>query len=266
MRATHCIIVMSGKGGVGKSTISANLAVSLSLNGYNVGLLDADLTSPSIPRLLGLSGNIEVEENQLVPISYSDKLKVLSTGFLIPSSDRAIVWRGGMKMGAIRQFINETKWGALNFLIVDLPPGTGDEPLSIAQDLKPDGALIVTTPQEFALISARKSIDFAHKLEVPIIGLVENMSGYTCPNCGTQVDIFKSGGGERSAKELDVPFIGRIPLDPTICESGDSSKPISENGAEATCASEASNLITQSVLRFYRAAENERTESQEVKR
>jgi Mrp family chromosome partitioning ATPase len=171
-----------------------------------------------------------------------------------------------MKMGAIRQFINETKWGALDFIVVDLPPGTGDEPLSIAQDLKPDGALIVTTPQEVALVSARKSIDFAHKLEVPIIGLVENMSGYTCPNCGTQVDIFKSGGGERSAKELDVPFIGRIPLDPTICESGDSSKPISENGAEATCASEASNLITQSVLRFYRAAENERTESQEVKR
>ncbi len=116
-----------------------------------------------------------------------------------------------------------------------MPPGTGDEPLSISQDLKPDGALIVTTPQEVALVSARKSIDFAHKLEVPIIGLVENMSGYTCPNCRTQVDIFKSGGGERSAKELDVPFICRIPLDPTICESGDSSKPISENGAEATC-------------------------------
>ena len=256
MRPTHCIIVMSGKGGVGKSTISANLAVSLSLNGYNVGLLDADLTSPSIPRLLGLSGNIEVEENQLVPISYSDKLKVLSTGFLAPSSDHAIVWRGGMKMGAIRQFINETKWGALDFIVVDLPPGTGDEPLSISQDLKPDGALIVTTPQEVALVSARKSIDFAHKLEVPIIGLVENMSGYTCPNCGTQVDIFKSGGGERSAKELDVPFICRIPLDPTICESGDNSKPISENGAEATCASEGSNLITQRVLRFYGAKEN----------
>ncbi|MEI7827762.1 MAG: Mrp/NBP35 family ATP-binding protein, partial [Euryarchaeota archaeon] len=261
LRATHCIIVMSGKGGVGKSTISANLAVSLSLNGYAVGLLDADLTSPSIPRLLGLSGNIEVQENQLVPVSYSDKLKVLSTGFLVPSSDRAIVWRGGMKMGAIRQFINETRWGALDFLIVDLPPGTGDEPLSIAQDLKPDGALIVTTPQEVALVSARKSIDFAHKLEVPIIGLVENMSGYTCPACGAQVDIFKSGGGERSAKELGVPFIGRIPLDAAICESGDNGQPISENGANAPSLSKSSEMIAQSVLRFYGAVENERTKA-----
>lgn len=266
IRPTHCIIVMSGKGGVGKSTVSANLAVSLSLNGYNVGILDADLTSPSIPRLLGLSGYIGVEQNQLVPVSYSDKLKVLSTGFLVPSSDHAIIWRGGAKMGAIRQFINETKWGALDFLIVDLPPGTSDEPLSIAQELQPDGALVVTTPQEVALVSSRKSIDFAHKLEVPIIGIVENMSGYTCPNCGTQVDIFKSGGGERSAKELDVPFICRIPLDPIICESGDSSKPLSANGAEVTCASEGSNLIAQSVLRFYGAKETVKTEKEEVKR
>jgi ATP-binding protein involved in chromosome partitioning len=171
-----------------------------------------------------------------------------------------------MKMGAIRQFINETKWGALDFLIVDLPPGTGDEPLSIVQELQPDGALIVTTPQEVALVSSRKSIDFARKVEVPIIGIVENMSGYTCPNCGTHADIFKSGGGERSAKELDVPFIGRIPLDSTICESGDMGKPISENGATASCASEGSNLITQSVLRFYRAKEKIKTESEEVKR
>jgi ATP-binding protein involved in chromosome partitioning len=267
-RPTHCIIVMSGKGGVGKSTISANLAVSLSLNGsYAVGLLDADLTSPSIPRLLGLTGNIEVEGNQLVPLSYSDKLKVLSTAFLIPSSDRAIVWRGGMKMGAIRQFINETKWGALDFLVVDLPPGTSDEPLSIAQELQPDGALIVTTPQEVALVSSRKSIDFARKLKVPIIGIVENMSGYTCPTCGTQVDIFKSGGGERSAKELGVPFICRIPLDAAICESGDSSKPISENGAKSPLLSKSSQMIAQSVLRFYGSKEggakenDDRTES-----
>ncbi|MGZ8879978.1 MAG: Mrp/NBP35 family ATP-binding protein [Halobacteriota archaeon] len=266
MRATHCIIVMSGKGGVGKSTISVNLAVSLSLNGYAVGLLDADLTSPSIPRLLGLSGNIEVQENQLVPISYSDKLKVLSTGFLVLSSDRAIVWRGGAKMGAIKQFINETKWGDLDFLIVDLPPGTSDEPLSIAQELQPDGALVVTTPQEVALVSSRKSVDFAHKLEVPIIGIVENMSGYTCPTCGTQVDIFKSGGGERSAKELGAPFICRIPLDAAICESGDSGKPISENSAKAPRASEGSDLITQSVLHFYGAKEKVKTEKEEVKR
>jgi ATP-binding protein involved in chromosome partitioning len=255
-RATHCIIVMSGKGGVGKSTISTNLAVSLSLIGYAAGLLDADLTSPSIPRLLGLTGTIKVQEDQLVPVSYSNKLKVLSTGFLVLSPDRAIVWRGGMKMGAIKQFINETKWGALDFLIVDLPPGTSDEPLSIAQELQPDGALIVTTPQDVALVSSRKSVDFARKLEVPIIGVIENMSGYTCPACGTQVDIFKSGGGERSAKELGVSFICRIPLDAAICESGDSGKPISENGANTPLSAKGSEMIAQSVLRFYGEKEN----------
>jgi Mrp family chromosome partitioning ATPase len=169
-------------------------------------------------------------------------------------------------MGAIRQFINETKWGALDFLVVDLPPGTSDEPLSIAQEMHPDGALVVTTPQEVALVSSRKSVDFARKLEVPIIGIVENMSGYTCPTCGTQVDIFKSGGGERSAKELGVPFICRIPLDAAICESGDSGKPICENGANASCASEGSDLITQSVLHFYGAKEKVKTEKEEIKR
>jgi Mrp family chromosome partitioning ATPase len=255
--------VLSGKGGVGKSTISANLAVSLSQKGYAVGLLDADLTSPSVPRLLGLIGNVEFQDNQLVPVSYSDKLKVMSTGFLIPSPDRAIIWRGGVKMGAIRQFINETKWGVLDFLVVDLPPGTGDEPLSIAQDLQPDGALIVTTPQGVALVSSRKSVDFTHKLGVPIIGIVENMSGYTCPTCGTQVDIFNSGGGERSAKELGVPFVCRIPLDTAICESGDSGKPISENGAKAKCSAESYDTIARSVLRFYGTVENVRTESEE---
>jgi Mrp family chromosome partitioning ATPase len=261
MLATHSIIVMSGKGGVGKSTVSANLAVALSLKGYAVGLLDADLTSPSIPRLLGLFGNVECQDNQLMPISYSEKLKVLSTGFLIPSSDRAIVWRGGVKMAAIRQFINETNWGALDFLVVDLPPGTGDEPLSIAQDLRPDGALIVTTPQAVALVSSRKSVDFLRKVGVPVIGIIENMSGYECPTCGMHVDIFQSGGGERSAKELGVPFICRIPLDIAICESGDSGKPIAENGAQASCSAESINTIARNVLRFYGITEDVRTES-----
>jgi Mrp family chromosome partitioning ATPase len=261
MLATHSIIVMSGKGGVGKSTVSANLAVALSLKGYAVGLLDADLTSPSIPRLLGLFGNVECQDNQLMPISYSEKLKVHSTGFLIPSSDRAIVWRGGVKMAAIRQFINETNWGALDFLVVDLPPGTGDEPLSIAQDLRPDGALIVTTPQAVALVSSRKSVDFLRKVGVPVIGIIENMSGYECPTCGTHVDIFQSGGGERSAKELGVPFICRIPLDMAICEAGDSGKPIGENGAQASCSAESVNTIARNVLRFYGITEDVRTES-----
>jgi ATP-binding protein involved in chromosome partitioning len=261
MLATHSIIVMSGKGGVGKSTVSANLAVALSLKGYAVGLLDADLTSPSIPRLLGLFGNVECQDNQLMPKSYSEKLKVLSTGFLIPSSDRAIVWRGGVKMAAIRQFINETNWGALDFLVVDLPPGTGDEPLSIAQDLRPDGALIVTTPQAVALVSSRKSVDFLRKVGVPVVGIIENMSGYECPTCGTHVDIFQSGGGERSAKELGVPFICRIPLDIAICESGDSGKPIGENGAQASCSAESINTIARNVLRFYGITEDVRTES-----
>ncbi|MGZ4925602.1 MAG: Mrp/NBP35 family ATP-binding protein [Halobacteriota archaeon] len=261
MPAKHCIIVMSGKGGVGKSTVSANLAVALSQKGYAVGLLDADLTSPSIPRLLGLFGNVECQDNKLVPVTYSEKLIVLSTGFLIPSSDRAIVWRGGVKMAAIRQFINETNWGALDFLVVDLPPGTGDEPLSIAQDLRPDGALIVTTPQAVALVSSRKSVDFLRKVGVPVIGIVENMSGYECPTCGTHVDIFKSGGGERSAKELRVPFVCRIPLDMAICESGDSGKPIGENGAQASYSAESVSTIARNVLRFYGITEDVRTAS-----
>ena len=247
----HCIIVMSGKGGVGKSTISANLAVALSRSGHNVGLFDADLTSPSIPRLLGISGYIGIEDKQLVPISYSKNLKVLSTGFLVPSSDCSIVWRGGLKMGAIRQFINETKWGSLDFMIVDLPPGTGDEPLSIAQDLKPDGCLIVTTPQEVALTSSRKSVDFARKLGVPIIGIIENMSGYTCPECHVHVAVFKAGGGERSAAELGAPFICRIPLEAAICESGDKGAPIVDILAEGSGSAQCLDTIVKSVEAFY---------------
>jgi Mrp family chromosome partitioning ATPase len=164
-------------------------------------------------------------------------------------------------MAAIRQFINETNWGALDFLVVDLPPGTGDEPLSIAQDLRPDGALIVTTPQAVALVSSRKSVDFLRKVGVPVIGIIENMSGYECPTCGTHVDIFQSGGGERSAKELGVPFICRIPLDIAICESGDSGKPIGENGAQASCSAESINTIARNVLHFYGITEDVRTES-----
>jgi ATP-binding protein involved in chromosome partitioning len=249
----HCVIVMSGKGGVGKSTISANLAVALSQTGHNVGLLDADLTSPSIPRLLGISGYIGIENKQLVPIPYSQNLKVLSTGFLVPSSDCSIIWRGGLKMGAIRQFINETKWGSLDFMIVDLPPGTGDEPLSIAQDLKPDGCLIVTTPQEVALTSSRKSVDFARKLGVPIIGIIENMSGYTCPECHAHVAVFKAGGGERSAAELGVPFICSIPLEAAICESGDRGAPIVDDLAEGSSSAQCLETVVKSVVAFYNA-------------
>lgn len=251
LNAKHCIIVMSGKGGVGKSTISANLAVALSQSGHSVGLFDADLTSPSIPRLLGVTGYVGYENKQLVPISYSENLKVLSTGFLVPSSDCSIVWRGGVKMGVIRQFINETNWGSLDFMVVDLPPGTGDEPLSIAQDLKPDGALIVTTPQEVALTSSRKSVDFAHKLGVSVIGIVENMSGFTCPTCHTHVAVFKAGGGERSATELEIPFICRIPLDAAICESGERGTPILEHEIEGSSSTECIHAIVKSVLAFY---------------
>ncbi|MGZ4925202.1 MAG: Mrp/NBP35 family ATP-binding protein [Halobacteriota archaeon] len=251
LNVKHCIIVMSGKGGVGKSTISVNLAVTLSRAGHSVGLFDADLTSPSIPRLLGVKGHIGCVNNQLVPVSYSKNLKVLSTGFLIPSSDCSIIWRGGVKMGAIRQFINDTDWGSLDFMVVDLPPGTGDEPLSIAQELKPDGALIVTTPQEVALTSSRKSVDFAQKLGVPVIGIVENMSGYTCPTCHTHVAIFKAGGGERSAKELGVPFICRIPLDVAICESGDRGAPILDRETEDSRSIKCIDAIVNRVLSFY---------------
>lgn len=245
-RIKYKIIVASGKGGVGKSTVTVNLARALQAKGYKVGVLDADITGPSVPKLLG------VEEAELVAgasgIEAVDArgLKVISMAFAIPSRDSAVVWRGPMKMAAIRQFMSDINWGDLDFLIIDLPPGTSDEPLSVIQ-LLPDlrGAVIVTTPQEVALLDSRKAVNMVKSMNVPLLGIVENMSGLRCPHCGEMVDIFKRGGGEKAANELNVPFLGAIPIDPQVTPLGDSGIAFVE---EETTASESFQKVVDKLL------------------
>jgi ATP-binding protein involved in chromosome partitioning len=224
----HEIIVMSGKGGVGKSTVTVNLAVALAMRGYEVGILDADIHGPNIPKMLNIEdAQIQGDQDGLYPVQVPPHLKVMSTAFLLGDRDTPIVWRGPMKMGALRQFVADVKWGELDFLIVDLPPGTGDEPLTIAQLMpEADGAVVVTTPQDVALLDSRKSVTFARSLKMPVLGMVENMSGLICPHCGKEIDLFKMGGGEKAAHEMGVPFLGRIPIDPSVVNSGDDGKPI----------------------------------------
>ncbi len=221
----HKILVLSGKGGVGKSTVASNLAMSLALDGKKVGLLDIDLHGPSIPKIFGLDGKyLQQEDGKILPLEVGN-LKIVSVGFMLQHQDDAVIWRGPLKYSVIKQFIKDVKWGALDYLIVDSPPGTGDEPLSIAQLIKDaDGAIVVTTPQNVALADVRKSITFCHKLNLPVIGVIENMSGFVCPHCGERVDIFKVGGGEKMASEMNVNFLGRIPIDPNIVEATDEGK------------------------------------------
>ena len=223
----HQILVLSGKGGVGKSTVAVNLAVSLALSGKSVGLLDIDIHGPSIPKILNLEERaVQATGETILPIEMTENLKVMSIGFLLRGSDDAVIWRGPMKYQMIKQFLKDVDWGSLDFLVVDSPPGTGDEPLSIVQLLEnADGAIIVTTPQEVALSDVRRCITFCHNLKLPVLGVVENMSGFVCPKCGEMTDIFKSGGGEKMAKQMNVPFLGRIPIDPQIVRACDSGQP-----------------------------------------
>ena len=223
----HKIMVLSGKGGVGKSTIAVNLAVSLSLAGKKVGLMDIDIHGPSIPRMLHLNGSpVGIKDNCIYPVSYDINLKVMSVGLLINDPDRAVIWRGPMKYGVIKQFIRDVEWGDLDYLIVDSPPGTGDEPLSIAQLVpEADGAVIVTTPQGLAIEDVRKSVKFCETLKLPVLGVVENMSGFVCPHCNETTDIFSSGGGETMAEDMGITFLGKIPLDPQIVKASDDGTP-----------------------------------------
>ena len=217
------LLVLSGKGGVGKSTVAANLAIALAAAGRHVGLLDVDIHGPSIPRLLGLEGQRAGSgEDGIEPVVYDACLKVMSIGFVLRNRDEAVIWRGPLKMGAIRQFLKDVAWGELDFLVVDCPPGTGDEPLSVAQLLgDPDGAVIVTTPQQLAISDVRKCVTFCRQLDLPVLGVVENMSGFVCPHCGRKSDIFKSGGGEAMAADMGIPFLGRIPIDPEVVRASD---------------------------------------------
>ena len=223
----HKIMVLSGKGGVGKSTVAVNLAVSLSLAGKKVGLMDIDIHGPSIPKMLHLSGSpVGVKNHCIYPVAYDINLKVMSVGLLINDPDRAVIWRGPMKYGVIKQFIRDVEWGNLDYLIIDSPPGTGDEPLSIAQLMpEADGAVIVTTPQDLAIEDVRKSVKFCETLNLPVLGVVENMSGFVCPHCNETTDIFSSGGGEKMALNMGIPFLGKIPLDPQIVKASDNGTP-----------------------------------------
>lgn len=241
----HKIIVLSGKGGVGKSTVAANIAAALSMMGKKVGLLDVDIHGPSIPKIMGLE---DVRPNTsfdgLEPVQYSPNLVVMSVGFLLRERDDAVIWRAPLKHGLIKQFLAEVNWGELDYLVVDCPPGTGDEPLSVIQLLEnADGAVIITTPQDLSLADVRKSITFCHAMKLPVLGVVENMSGFVCPHCGNTVDIFKTGGGEKMASEMGAPFLGRIPIDPKMVESGDSGKPFVESFAESETSKAFSRII-----------------------
>ncbi|MCJ2554618.1 MAG: Mrp/NBP35 family ATP-binding protein [Candidatus Thermoplasmatota archaeon] len=225
-RVKHKLIVMSGKGGVGKSTVAANLAVALGKE-RDVGVVDVDITGPDIPKILGVEDvKLLAGEDGIEPaISYHD-VRVMSMAYFAQTKDQAVIWRGPLKMKAINQMLGDVHWGELDYLLVDLPPGTSDEPLSIAQNIPDaDGAIVVTTPQDVALLDVRKAISFARTLNMPIIGVIENMSGYTCPECGHHDDVFKKGGGEQAAKELGLTFLGHIPLEAEIVVGGDAGKP-----------------------------------------
>ena len=246
----HKIMVLSGKGGVGKSTVSAGLALTLARRGMSVGIMDIDITGPNIPKMMGLEeAELHVEEGQIFPAIGPEGIKIISMAFLIEDPDKPVIWRGPIKLGAIQQFIGDVAWGSLDALIIDFPPGTSDEPLTVSQNLPGiDGVVIVTTPQEVALLDSRKSINFAKTVSLPVIGVVENMSGYSLSGTAapgsdltidgpsgmsievttdengkwaTVLDLFKSGGGQKAAEDLEVPYLGSIPFDPGIVRGGD---------------------------------------------
>ncbi|WP_456418396.1 Mrp/NBP35 family ATP-binding protein [Methanocaldococcus infernus] len=219
------IAILSGKGGVGKSTVSTNLAVALAKRGKKVGLLDADIHGPNVPKILGLEGYPEVREGEIIPLEKYG-VKVISMANLLPDEKTPIIWRGPKVSGAIRQFLADVNWGELDYLIIDTPPGTGDVQLTIMQSIPLDGAIIVTTPEELSVLDVRKSISMAKMLKVPILGIIENMSGFVCPKCGELTYIFGVGGGEKAAKEFGVDFLGRIPIDIKAREAQDKGVPM----------------------------------------
>jgi Mrp family chromosome partitioning ATPase len=227
-------IVLSGKGGVGKTSTSVNLALALANKGFKVGIMDVDLHGPDVPRMLGLKGMLGLSKNnKLNPMSYSENLKAVSIESLTASKDDAIIWRGPLKYSAIRQFIGEVEWGELDFLIIDSPPGTGDEPLTVAQTIADARAIIVTTPQEVSLADVRKSINFCKAVKMEIFGLIENMSGFACPHCNEVIDLFGTGGGERTAKATEIQFLGSIPFDHNVVSCGDQGLSFQERYADS---------------------------------
>ena len=219
-------LIMSGKGGVGKSSLAVNLAASLAQNKVRVGLLDVDLHGPSIPRMLGLSSRMEVaEDRSILPQVWNESLLVVSIDSMLKDRDDAVIWRGPKKLNAIRQFISDVSWGPLDYLLIDSPPGTGDEPLTVARMIPDAQAIVVTTPQEVSLADVRKSIHFLEKVNMSVAGLVENMSGFVCPHCGRPTDLFGRGGGKLLAEAMEIPFLGAVPLDPGVVPASDAGSP-----------------------------------------
>lgn len=249
----HKIAVISGKGGVGKSLVTVNLAMALAMKGRNgrIGILDADIHGPCIPRMLGLKGtHLQAGPPGVFPAFGPLNIKVVSMGFLLPSDDSPVIWRGPLKMGAIRQFLSEIAWGNLDYLLIDLPPGTGDESLSVLQLLpEMDGVIIVTIPSEVSQDVVKKAVTFARTMNVPPIGIVENMSGMICPHCGEKIEVFSVGGGEKIADDMDVPFLGSIPLDPRISTAMDAGTPfiVTNPGSPAA---KAFNSIVERIENF----------------
>ncbi len=260
IRIRNKIMVMGGKGGVGKTTMSVNLAASLALQGCAVGILDADIHGPDIPRMCGVENRALLGHGDGInPVKIFKNLRVVSMGLLSQDPDKAIVWRGPMKHKAIQHFLGDVNWGDLDYLVIDLPPGTGDEPLSIAHLIKNvDGSIIVTTPQDVALLDSRKAVNFSRLLDIPVLGIVENMSGMVCPHCGEKIDLFKMGGGERAALELGAPFLGRIPIDPRIVISCDAGTPFVVDPGPSEAGKAFENL-TQAVIRATEKTEDKIT-------
>ncbi len=243
----NVLVVMSGKGGVGKSTVAVNLATELQRKGHRVGLLDADIHGPSTPRMLQLEGSeVYASGDAIRPVEHSSGLKMMSVAFLVEGDDEAVIWRGPLKMNVLRQLLADVDWGELDYLIIDLPPGTGDEPLSICQ-LVPDptGGVVVTTPQEVALNDVRKCVNFCHQLELPVTGVIENMSGFVCPHCGENSDIFGSGGGEKMAEEMSVRFLGKAPLDPRMVEASDRGDAFVQDFPDSNLARSFESIVTK---------------------
>ncbi|MFH2068325.1 MAG: Mrp/NBP35 family ATP-binding protein [Candidatus Omnitrophota bacterium] len=241
------LIVMSGKGGVGKTTVAVNLAYGLAVKGNKVGILDVDIHGPNIAKMLGIEEKkFAGSEAGIEPVAVSANLKAVSLSFLLQDKDQPVIWRGPLKMMTIKQFLSDVNWGELDYLIIDSPPGTGDEPLSVCQLIPDiDGAVIVTTPQEVAILDSRKSVSFAKEVKVPVVGIIENMSGFICPHCLKEIDLFGTGGGEKSARDLKVPFLGRIPMEPAVVKSGDAGKPFISSGNESPAAKNMEGIINK---------------------
>jgi len=247
-RIKYKIVVISGKGGVGKSTVATNLSLALAENDEcQVGLLDADIDGPNIPKMLGVEDDhVTGFNDRFAPVNVKPNFGVISMAFFLPDKDSPVIWRGPLKSGAIKQFIGQVSWGDLDYLVVDLPPGTGDAPLSVAQLIKNvSGAIVVTTPQDVALLDSRKAVNFARKLDIPVIGILENMSGFICPHCGGKVNLFKMGGGEKAAEDMGVPFLGRVPMDPRIVESGDAGTPFVESFPDSPAAKSFMRIVEE---------------------